>query len=432
MPKGRKKGGRKSTEPRQPSDEEYDTGDNWSTASVLSEDQTDSIPEEDREGAMGDEVDESSTQENFEDKLKDAIEGLTQKSAQGRKNSLEAIIKAFSKKYLLEFLADRKVTVADSVIRCLKKGKGDEQALAAKCITMLCIQLGTEADELMDDVRPVLLTKLTDNSVQLKAREECATAVAMCTFIASVEIEDVISVMDALERTFQPSFRKGDKSVPSHSPEVCHLHSYAITAWGLLLTIAPQWLIDKMVEKYLCKLPDMLESQDVDLRIAAGETIAVFYELGREEDENFENDAMVDLCETLRRLSTESHKYWAKKDRRQQKSSFRDILRAVQEGEAPEMTVKFARECLEVYSWVKKLQYSAFCQAIGSGVYQHLQWNPLVRDVFALGAPLLVGNIPSNKPTKFERTMYNAAAFKARTKARAKYRDKRSVVMNGE
>ena len=29
-------------------------------------------------------------------------------------------------------------------------------------------------------------------------------------------------------------------------------------------------------------------------------------------------------------------------------------------------------------------------------------------------------------------TMYNAAAFKARTKARAKFRDKRSVMMNGE
>lgn len=44
----------------------------------------------------------------------------------------------------------------------------------------------------------------------------------------------------------------------------------------------------------------------------------------------FESAAMVELCETLRRLSTESHKYWAKRDRRHQKSSFRDILRAVQ------------------------------------------------------------------------------------------------------
>ena len=41
-------GGRKSADSRAPSDEEYDTGDNWSTASVLSEDQTDSIPEDGR------------------------------------------------------------------------------------------------------------------------------------------------------------------------------------------------------------------------------------------------------------------------------------------------------------------------------------------------------------------------------------------------
>lgn len=428
MPKGRKKGGRKSAESRAPSDEEYDTADNWSTASVLSDDLSGSIPEDDREN---DDVDESNAQENFEDKLKDAIDGLTQKSAQGRKNCLDAINKAFSKKYLFDFLQDRKITVSDAVIRCLKKGKGDEQALAAKCITMLCIQLGQDADEIMTDVRPVLVALLSDNSANVKARGQCAIAVAMCTFITCVEIEDVISVMESLENIFKQSFKKGDKSIPNHNPDTCHLHACALTAWGLLLSIAPQWIIDKLVLKYLTKLPDILESQDVELRIVSGETIALFYELGREEDEEFESDAMVNLCETLRRLSTESHKYWAKRDRRQQKSSFRDILRAVQEGEAPEMNVKFASESLEIFSWVKKMQYSAFCHALTSGMNQHLQWNPLVREVFGLGSPLLTTSVASNKPTKWERAQFNAAAFKARTKARAKYRDKRSVTMNG-
>ncbi|WAR25343.1 IFRD1-like protein [Mya arenaria] len=418
-------GGRRSAEARSlPSDEEYDTADNWSTASVLSEDQTDSIPEEDKDG---EEVDES--------------------GAQGRKNCLEGLIKAFSKKYLFDFLADRKVTVSDGVIRCLRKGKGDELALAARSLAMLCIQLAQDADEIMEDVKPVLLTILADNSANIKARGECAIAVAMCAFITCMEFEvviivlltvklerkrmDVVSTMEALENIFRLSFRKGDKSIPTHSPEVSRLHGIALTAWCLLLSIAPQYHIDKVVAKYLSKLPDLLESQDVDLRIVAGETIALFYELGREEDEEFQSASMVQLCESLRRLSTESHKYVAKKDRRHQKSSFRDILRAVQEGEAPEVVVKFGPECLEMYTWVKKVQYSAFCQAISSGVYQHLQWNPMVREVFGLGAPLLVSSLPSNKPTKWERTMYNAAAFKARTKARAKFRDKRAVTMSG-
>jgi len=37
--------------------------------------------------------------------------------------------------------------------------------------------------------------------------------------------------------------------------------------------------------RYFKKLPDLLESHDVELRITAGEIIAVFYELGKEDDE---------------------------------------------------------------------------------------------------------------------------------------------------
>ena len=62
--------------------------------------------------------------------------------------------------------------MADAVLRCLKKGKGDEQALSARCITVLCIQLGSEAEELMNDCRPALLAVLTDGSAPLKARGE--------------------------------------------------------------------------------------------------------------------------------------------------------------------------------------------------------------------------------------------------------------------
>ena len=37
------------------------------------------------------------------------------------------------------------------------------------------------------------------------------------------------------------------------------------------------------------------------------------------------------------------------------------------------MNVKFASESLEIYSWVKKMQYTAFCHALTSGINQHLQ-----------------------------------------------------------
>ena len=82
-------------------------------------------------------------------------------------------------------------------------------------------------------------------------------------------------------------------------------------------------------------------------------------------------------CETLKQLATDSNKHRAKKDRRQQRSSFRDILRALEEGGAPRMRVKFGTEAVSIHSWSRKRQYDALCQVLGSGMPVHLQVHAL-------------------------------------------------------
>ncbi|OWF41558.1 interferon-related developmental regulator 1-like [Mizuhopecten yessoensis] len=424
MPKGKKKGG-KGRVSQPPSDEEYDTADNVSTASVLSEEHN-SIPEEDG-------VDEASAQENFEDKLKECIEGILQKSAQGRKLCLEGLIKALSKKCISEFLHNRKMTVSDCLVKCIKKGKGDEQALAAQCLSLMCVQLGLDLEEEVQANKPQLLATMTDNSAAVKGRAECALTLGICHFLACSDIDDVMKTMDALEGVFRLSYRKGDKSIPNLNPEMCRLHAAALSAWSLLLSIAPPFLVNKLVESHIGKLPDLLLSNDVELRITAGETIALMYELAREGDEEFEGDDIDTLIDTLKTLATDSQKYRAKKERRQQRSSFRDILRTVEEGDSPENCVKFGKENFLIDSWVKQNQYDALCLALTSGIYQHLQDNILVREVFGLGEPLLpTAPGSSSKPSKWERAHYNAAVFKARTKVRSKHRDKRTAMINGD
>lgn len=64
--------------------------------------------------------------------------------------------------------------------------------------------------------------------------------------------------------------------------------------------------------------------------MAAGECICLAYEIGREHDVNFEADYLDDLCETLKELSKDSHKFRAKKDRKTQRASFREILSFIQ------------------------------------------------------------------------------------------------------
>ena len=73
----------------------------------------------------------------------------------------------------------------------------------------------------------------------------------------------------------------------------------------------------------------LLETSDLSVRIAAGEILALMYEMGRDINEDFVGDSN-GLCDLLRDLATDGNKHKAKKDLRQQRSSFRDILKTVE------------------------------------------------------------------------------------------------------
>ena len=52
-------------------------------------------------------------------------------------------------------------------------------------------------------------------------------------------------------------------------------------------------------------------------------------------DEEYEPDGLENLVDSLRQLSTDSQKYRSKKDRKEQRSSFREVLKTVEDGESP-------------------------------------------------------------------------------------------------
>ena len=60
--------------------------------------------------------------------------------------------------------------------------------------------------------------------------------------------------------------------------------------------------------------------------------------------QDFEGDGFDDLCMELKKLSTECNKYRAKKDRRQQRSSFRDILNSVESGEFTKQRIRVSKQ----------------------------------------------------------------------------------------
>lgn len=394
------------------------------------------------EDANDNEVDELAQQEAFEEKLKEAIDGLTQKSAKGRTICFNGIEKIFAIRYIPDFVEDRKITITDAVERSLKKGRGDEQSTAARLSILLCVQLGAfeSAEMICRDLKSTLTFIANDNTASVHARNECCWALSMNQFLSGNEATDTMEIMQLLSSIFSGSYLKGNGAIANISTDVAALHAAAISAWTLLLTVMTSadiynLLASDRTNSYmpsLNRLRELLESPHLDVRLSAGEALAVIFELGRDFSCDYEQNWALDLVEVLKDLATDSNKYRAKKDRKQQRANFRDILRYIEEDVVPEMHVKFGgsgQEILYLEGWCARTQYNACCRLLGPGINIHLAENQLLREIFHLGNKVLPTPHHIQKTSKLERTLMNAAAFKARTIQRNKNRDKRSAAM---
>ncbi|XP_062056922.1 interferon-related developmental regulator 2 isoform X2 [Lepus europaeus] len=199
----------------------------------------------------GDTVDEQGPQEDLEEKLKEYVDGLTDKSAKTRQGALESLRLALASHLLPDFLLERRFTLADALEKCLKKGKGEEQALAAAVLGLLCVQLGPgpKGEELFHSLQPLLLSVLSDSTASPAARLHCASALGLGCYVAAADVQDLVSCLACLEGVFSRSCGTGSST--SHvAPASLHgVFCAALQAWALLLTICPSAHISHILDR---------------------------------------------------------------------------------------------------------------------------------------------------------------------------------------
>ncbi|XP_058444575.1 interferon-related developmental regulator 2 [Malaya genurostris] len=375
--------------------------------------------------------------EKYEEKLLQAIENASDKSLQTRINAFQAINEILVHHYIPDFIEDRKMTLMDAIEKSIKKGKGSEQAWAARIIPLLVIQLdgADDINGLIKVLKPVLLATAQDTAASYDARAKCCMALGLLNFLASDDPGDLLPMMKVFESIFSGSYLKGDSSPSTAGVDAATLHSSALSAWALLLTLIPSGDLVTLINSNnalipsIKKLTGMLQSPHLDVRMAAGETLALILESGRSHDEDFLNDELNDLIEATQKLATDAHKYRAKRDRKVQRATFRDVHRYLEEDISPEISIKFGKETLLLDTWSLHHQYICLRNALGFGMNVHLAENGFLRDVLQLGAKM--DDLERNsKMAKAEKKFINAAAFKARSINRGKNRDKRSAVIN--
>lgn len=427
MPKGKRKG--KSDAKRQEimasSDDEsiMDNGSENSAQSDLK--------------SIQDEAEIEENTEKFEEKLGEAIDGLQQKSASGRAGSLTSLRAALCRRLVPDMVMNNRATIADALERALKKGRGAEQIAAAKLAPILCIQLGEDhCEELVRVVKPAFLIVLTDKSVDASIRAECCQSLAVISFVSGGDMGDILDLMRTFETIFSGSYLKGDGSLKVSASAEGVIHAAALDAWTLLLALCSPADVYSLLggstttfSPSLSQLTELLLAPSLEVRISAGVALSLAYELGLEFSEAFGQDELDTIIAEVEQLAKDSNKFRAKKDRKTQRATFRDVLRFFEEDSPPEDTVRVGTERVTLDTWSLHVRYQRLAGALSAGL-QAAAGAFLLREALMMGpapAPPVKG--VQSRGNKLERHLQNAAAFKARTISRAKNRDKRSAVI---
>ncbi|KAI9019403.1 interferon-related developmental regulator-domain-containing protein [Phycomyces nitens] len=339
------------------------------------------------------------TNPNWIDKLNQAIDDLGTNRTSVREEALSNIINALTLHNSSEALDGRNRELLVLLRKSLSKGDSKESILAAKAMPLAFINHGEislgDEEDLFQLVANTLKNTLV-NSLDCDVKIQCLYSLALISFIGASDIDTQLLrdfVFDLIETGGEGMELEGISS-----QQIEHLTCVALRAYGLLyISTFCEGVIDfevlwEEVEKVLPVHEILLESSEKDVRVAAGENIALMFESVRvytqhveedaEETEWPEYDNMDGLIHTLHGLSVDSNRRRSKNDRAEQKSVFRDVIKSVEEGTRPEEELKISGRVLTFRGWSKILLLNAFRRAIGQGLQQHIKTNPLLRQIF--------------------------------------------------
>lgn len=167
------------------------------------------------------------------------------------------------------------------------------------------------------------------------------------------------------------------------------LKAAAVDGWMLLATTAPpRYMTHTLRSRLLPKFLLLLDSPCPELKLAAGEAIAVLNEHWVSK-EGFaypdEEAAVLDaILDKLQELAREGSKRMSRRDKKAQRKSFREIEASVLENEPPEEVLSYRNRSFRLTSWAKIVQVEALRDALQGGFLHHLAANPVVHDILEI------------------------------------------------
>ncbi|KAI3460155.1 hypothetical protein Pfo_016818 [Paulownia fortunei] len=373
------------------------------------------------------------------------LDALYEKRGSTREKALASIIEAFNSSLQHEFVEKKFATLLHQCLNSIKKGSAKEVALASHAIGLLALTTGPgeKAQEILEEsVSPISeALRIRPETSKISSLLEC---LAVITFVGGEESEQTEKSMQIMWQVAHP---KLGSNVAAAKPSPAMI-TMVVSAWSFLLTTVDGWALNpKSWQESISYFSTLLEKDDRLLRIAAGEALALIFEMGSLEkfcgETKVSSDPSIDegndsrksmyihglrnkVLNQVRGLSAEAGgKGTTKKDLNSQRNTFRDILDFLEDGYTPETTVKIGGESLNTSTWAQLIQLNFLKHFLGGGFVKHMQENQFLHDVFGFMPKKKLLSGAEHRMSGGEKRMYkspNSALNKARTQLLNKQR----------
>lgn len=348
-------------------------------------------------------LDDDENEVASKDKFSEGVEMLSMdrrnSSLEAREKALADIISVISKKYEPEKISHHLVTI---LAKAYMTSRSETETLLS--VQALCICAAVDTALVQEMVDGHILTKLlaslgeiTDASTT--ARANLAVGYSLLQFLLNYggggfKLEETI---EALLETAQ-NCGEAESSIASA----------AILGAGLITACHPN--PNSLVEEFLPWVNGFLSSHSTSIKLAAGKLIGLYYQLydygdepveaedpsqAADEDDPIPDVDQRELEEQLRQIIADSSKKVARRQKKERKSLFRDVLSTVEQFASPGRRSNIRPEDLQIthmkLSRSKSLSIDSWAQLI---LLQHLKWaygfsihtqmanNPMVREAF--------------------------------------------------
>ncbi|XP_050206732.1 uncharacterized protein LOC126656255 [Mercurialis annua] len=371
--------------------------------------------------------------------LDQALDSLYEKRGAIREKALASIIEAFNSNLQHQFVEKKFATILHQCLNCIKKGSSKEIALASHAVGLLALTVGCG-----DNAREILEESISPISQALKSGSESTKTVSLLeclavgTFVGGIEPAETERAMQIMWQLVRPKLGSNVVAAKASAPVIAAV----VSAWAFLLTTMDGWAIDsKDCQESISYLSSLLDKDDRSVRIAAGEALALIFEVGTLEkfaggvtgftdgsvpEGNKSREGLMHvqglkskILNQVKTLSAEAGgKGSAKKDLNSQRNLFKDVLEFLEYGYCPETSMKIGGDLLHTSTWSQLIQLNFLKHFLGGGFIRHMQDNELLHEVFGFIPKRKLLQGAEHQMSSTEKRMFrspNSVVNKART-----------------